>query len=71
MENFTTSTFEKIKSIINYLSISTEEKNSLLEILKNPEISFEFSIYLKKENQIKSIKAYRVLHNSLNGPYFK
>jgi len=69
MENFTTSTFEKIKSIINYFSIATEEKNSLLEILKYPDISFEFSIYLKKENQIKSIKAYRVLHNSLNGPY--
>ena len=69
MENLITSTFEKIKNIINFLSISTEEKNSLLEILKNPEISFEFSIYLKKENQIKSIKAYRVLHNSLNGPY--
>lgn len=26
MENFTTSTFEKIKSIINYFSIATEEK---------------------------------------------
>ncbi len=69
MKNSLDSIFKNIKDALEYLPISEEDRFSLFEILKNPDVSFEFSLNIKKDNQIKSYKGFRVLHNSINGPY--
>ncbi|WP_297888972.1 Glu/Leu/Phe/Val dehydrogenase [Sulfurihydrogenibium sp.] len=60
---------KEILDTLDHLSIPDEDKISFFNILINPDVSFMFSVCVKKDNILQTFKCYRVLHNSINGPY--
>ncbi|MCX7760356.1 MAG: Glu/Leu/Phe/Val dehydrogenase [Hydrogenothermaceae bacterium] len=68
-ESMLESVLAYIEKSINYLPIEDVEKENLYQLLAESEYSIDFSIKFKANKKLKVFKAFRVLHNSLLGPY--